>query len=87
MLPLRPHKEAIVRGNRTVIYVALAAGAVLLILGAPLRTALPVGLLLLACPLMMVVMMRGMSGANGENHSGHGREHGPSRREEMKGGR
>lgn len=35
--------------------------------------------LLLVCPLMMVFMMRAMGGMNGEDHTGHGCEHDPSR--------
>jgi hypothetical protein len=50
-------------------YLILGAGALvlaLLLTGTPLKAVLPY-LFLLACPLMMVFMMRGMGG-----HSGHG---------------
>lgn len=53
-------------------YLLVAAGALvvgLLAAGTPLQSLLPF-VLLLACPLMMVFMMRGMGG-----HSGHGGEH------------
>lgn len=38
-------------------------------------------LFLLACPLMMIFMMKGMAGmhGNGEDHTGHGCEHDPAR--------
>ena len=54
-------------------YLVVAAAAVvvgLLLAGTPLQSLLPL-VLLLACPLMMIVMMRGMHG-----ESGHGGEHG-----------
>jgi hypothetical protein len=53
-------------------YLLVAAGALvvgLLAAGSSLQSVLPL-LLLLACPLMMVFMMRGMGG-----HSGHGADH------------
>lgn len=61
-------------------YLAGAAivAAVLVAVGAPLASLLPFALLLV-CPLMMVAMMRGMSGSTGKGHSGHGSEHDPDR--------
>ena len=66
--------------NRMVPYlvVAAAAAAVLAVLGVPLGALLPFAFVLL-CPLMMLVMMRGMSGTGGEDHAGHGCEHDPTR--------
>jgi hypothetical protein len=56
-------------------YLLVAAGALvvgLLAAGTPVRSLLPL-VLLLACPLMMVFMMRGMGGGHGSDHSGsHG---------------
>ena len=44
--------------------------------------------LVLACPLMMVFMMRGMSGSHGsEDHTGHGCEHDPTHKAEPPAGR
>jgi hypothetical protein len=54
--------------------VALVVG--LLAAGSSLRSLLPF-LLLLACPLMMVFMMRGMGG-----HGGHGTGHDSAARDE-----
>jgi hypothetical protein len=54
-------------------YLLVAAGALvvgLLVAGTPLQSLLPF-VLLLACPLMMIVMMRGMGG-----RAGHGGVHG-----------
>lgn len=64
--------------NRMLPYLAAAAvlAAVLIAVGAPLASLLPFALLLL-CPLMMVVMMRGMSGSHGKDHTGHATEDGP----------
>jgi hypothetical protein len=59
-------------------YLLVAAGALvvgLLAAGSPLQSILPF-LLLLACPLMMVVMMRGMGG-----HGGHGADHSTTARD------
>ena len=50
-------------------YLLVAAGALvvgLLVAGTPLQSLLPF-VLLLACPLMMIVMMRGMGGHGGEH--------------------
>lgn len=63
-------------------YLLLAAAAVAIGIaaGAPLASFLPY-LLVLACPLMMVVMMRGMGGMHhggAEDHTGHGCEHDPT---------
>jgi len=54
-------------------YLFVAAGALvvgLLVAGTPVQSLLPF-VLLLACPLMMVFMMRGMGG-----HAGHDRDQG-----------
>ena len=58
--------------------------AVLVGLGVPLGTLLPFAIVLV-CPLMMLFMMRGMSGMHrgGEDHTGHGCEHDPTRRVEL----
>ena len=56
--------------------VAAVAAAVLFATGMPLA---PFALLLV-CPLMMVFMMRGMSGSHSEDHTGHGCEHDPTRK-------
>jgi hypothetical protein len=66
--------------NRMFPYLAGAAlvAAVLIAIGAPLASLLPFSLLL-ACPLIMVFMMRGMSGSQGrEDHTGHGCDHDPT---------
>jgi hypothetical protein len=60
-------------------YLLVAAGALvvgLLAAGSPLQSILPF-LLLLACPLMMVVMMRAMGGHDGHrgDHSDTARDH------------
>lgn len=63
----------------TFLIAAAAVAAVLVIAGVPLAAFLPFALLL-ACPLMMIFMMRGMSGMAGrEDHTGHGCEHDPTR--------
>ena len=72
------------RCNRMLPYLlgAAAVGAVLVAVGVPLGSLLPF-VVVLACPLMMVVMMRGMhGGSSGEDHTGHGCEHDPTRRVE-----
>jgi len=59
-------------------YLLVAAGALvvgLLAAGTPVRSVLPV-VLLLACPLMMVFMMRGMGGHGSGHGCGHGSDHG-----------
>ncbi|MEV0901603.1 DUF2933 domain-containing protein [Actinoplanes sp. NPDC049802] len=59
-------------------YLLIAAGALvvgLLAAGSSLQSVLPF-LMLLACPLMMLVMMRGMGG-----HAGHGGDHDATHRE------
>lgn len=53
------------------LMLALAVGAVLVALGAPVLAWLPL-LLLLACPLMMVVMMRMMMGEQASHSGQHG---------------
>lgn len=61
---------------------AAVVAAVLIAVGAPLASLLPFALVL-ACPLMMILMMRGMSGMRqGEDHAGHGCEHDPTRKAE-----
>ena len=63
------------------LVLAAAAAAILIAVGVPLVAFLPF-VFLLACPLMMIVMMRGMGGMHGggaEDHTGHGCEHDPSR--------
>jgi hypothetical protein len=69
--------------NRMLPYLlgVAAIAAVLMAVGAPFASLLPFAVVL-ACPLMMVFMMKGMSGAHGggEGHAGHGCEHGPARR-------
>ena len=75
--------------NRMFAYLAVAAvaAAVLISVGAPLASLLAFALLL-ACPLMMVFMMRGMSGSHSsEDHTGHGCEHDPTRKGEPPAGR
>ncbi len=58
---------------------AAAIAAALVIAGAPLAGILPFALLL-ACPLMMVFMMKSMSGNHdSEDHTGHGCEHDSTR--------
>jgi hypothetical protein len=59
------------RGTST-RYLLVAAGALvvgLLAAGTPVRSLLPV-VLLLACPLMMIFMMRGMGGHGGMHTDG-----------------
>jgi choline-glycine betaine transporter len=59
---------------------AAAVAAVLVAFGAPLAALLPFAVVL-ACPLMMIFMMKGMAGrhSRGEDHTGHGCEHDPTR--------
>jgi len=65
-------------------YLFVAAGALvvgLLVAGTPVQSLLPF-VLLLACPLMMVFMMRGMgghAGHDGDQGSHHGRGPAPDR--------
>ena len=70
------------RSNRLMLLGAgVAAVAVLLIaFGTPVAMLLPFAVAL-ACPLVMVFMMRGMAGhhAGPEDHTGHGCEHDPTR--------
>lgn len=54
------------------LMLALAVGAVLVALGAPVLAWLPLLLLLVACPLMMVVMMRMMMGEQTSHSAQHG---------------
>jgi Flp pilus assembly protein TadB len=68
--------------NRMFPYLAAGAvvAAVLIAVGAPLTSLLPF-VFVLACPLMMVFMMRGMAGSRDrEDHTGHGCEHDPTGR-------
>jgi len=61
---------------------AAAVAAILSVAGVPLGNLLPFAVVL-ACPLMMLFMMRGMAGGHGgEDHTGHGCEHDPTRRGE-----
>jgi len=62
------------------LVLAAVAAAVLIAAGVSLAAVLPF-VFLLACPLMMVVMMRGMGGMHGgtKDHTGHGGEHDPTR--------
>ena len=73
------------RNNRMPNYIVAVAmiGAMFAIVGVPLRTIAPFAILL-ACPLMMIIMMRGMGGNRGESedHTGHGCEHDPTNRVE-----
>jgi len=64
--------------NRMLPYLAAAAvvAAVLVAVGAPLASLLPFALLLV-CPLMMVLMMRRMSGS-GADHTGPAPEQDPA---------
>jgi DMSO reductase anchor subunit len=56
-----------------------AVAAVLIAVGAPLAALLPLAFVL-ACPLIMFVMMRGMAGTHtSEDHTRHGSEHDPTR--------
>jgi choline-glycine betaine transporter len=70
--------------NRMFPYLVAAAAvaAVLIAVGAPLASLAPFAIVLL-CPLMMVLMMRGMGGMASthgrEDHTGHGCEHDPTR--------
>lgn len=52
--------------------IAVAALALAAALGVPVLAYLPIAVLLLACPLMMVFMMRGMS------HGGHSSQDQPT---------
>jgi hypothetical protein len=64
--------------NALMRYIAVAGGALavgLLVAGTPVRSLLPF-VLVLACPLMMMFMMRGMGG-----HEGHGGVPSPDRRD------
>ena len=63
------------QGNRMLPVLAVAAvvAAVLIAVGAPLASLLPFALLLV-CPLMMVLMMRHMSGPDDEDRGGPGSE-------------
>jgi choline-glycine betaine transporter len=84
MLQGEARKEAAMKQNRMFNYLiaAAAVAAVLIAVGVPLVSLLPVAVLL-ACPLMMVFMMRGMSGSHGsEDHTGHACEHDPTRKAE-----
>jgi hypothetical protein len=55
---------------------------VLAVAGVPLTALIPFAILL-ACPLMMFFMMRGMLGGDREDHTGHGCEHDPTRTAEL----
>ena len=71
--------------NQIPIYLVGAAvvGLVLRAAGVPFTSLLPF-VILLACPLMMIFMMKGMGGmgakkSDTEDHTGHGCEHDPTR--------
>lgn len=67
------HLKYMVLGGLGLLAVALLAGV-------PLASALPLAILL-ACPLMMVFMMKGMHGGHGEttNEHAHGGAEGEGR--------
>ena len=77
----------------TWVVAAAVVAVALAVVGVPLGALLPFAVLL-ACPLMMVFMMRGMHGGEGgchgghenhsshEDHTGHGCEHDPTRHRE-----
>jgi len=73
--------------NRMIPYMISAAvlAFIMLALGAP-RVSLAPLLFVIVCPLMMFLMMRGMSGMSDnqptEDHTGHGCEHDPTRKSE-----
>lgn len=73
------------RKNQLTTYAAVlfVVGVVLAASGLRVATLAPFALLLV-CPLMMIFMMRGMHGSRdgGEDHTGHGCEHDPTRRVE-----
>jgi Protein of unknown function (DUF2933) len=73
--------EATMKQNQMLTCIAAAAivAAILIVVGAPVVSLLPFALVL-ACPLMMIFMMRSMSGS--EDHTGHGCEHDPIREAE-----
>ena len=52
--------------------ILVAALGVAALLGVPVLAYLPVGVAALACPLMMVFMMRGHGGHGGHGGGGHG---------------
>ncbi len=62
----------------TYVIIAVAVAVVLVVRGGSL-TSLLLFAILLTCPLMMVFMMRGMNHGGGEDHTGHGCEHDPTR--------
>lgn len=66
-------------GPALILVAALALAAAL---GAPVLAYLPIALVVLACPLMMVFMMKGMHGGHGgdggEQHA-HGTREGEAR--------
>ncbi len=68
--------------NRMIRYLIGAAilAIVMLMFGAPGISLAPL-LFILVCPLMMFMMMRGMTDhGNHEDHTGHGCEHDPTRK-------
>lgn len=63
---------------------AAALAVVLAALGLPMASLLPF-VLVLACPLMMLMMMKSMAGMHGgEDHTGHGCEHDPARQADQR---
>lgn len=67
--------------NRTSMYVMLGIAGLVLVLAFRIN---PAYLLILAvCPLMMFFMMRSMGGmGGGEDHTGHGCAHDPTRHDD-----
>ena len=70
-------------GNRKSTYVMLGVAALALALAFVFDISPAYVLILAVCPLMMFFMMRSMGGTgSGEDHTGHGCEHDPSRHEQ-----
>jgi hypothetical protein len=65
----------------TYLLAAAAIACALVIAGLPLAAFLPYALLL-TCPLMMILMMRGIGASHrsSQDHTGHGCEHDPTRK-------
>ena len=75
------------RTNRITPYLIGAAvvAVVMIALGAPRISLLPL-MLVVICPLMMFMMMRGMTDKHPpQDHTGHGCEHDPTRESEISG--
>lgn len=66
--------------NRIITYLIGAAAVVAVLVAAGASRLLALPLILIACPLMMFIVMRGMNHTDTkENHTGHGCEHDPAR--------